>query len=201
MSIAARALVALVLLLIAAGGAYWAGDRQRNNAWLAKEAGIVRDAHQKYQEEVGRGQQAAGNYLDDLRDQETRYADLESKFETLRKRVPLLVPPAAGQPLAAAARPEPGVDSPGSPSPQCIQLVVRPQLSLGAVWMWNSALEGRDVPAGACGADAATPQACAAAAGLTAADAWDNHAVNARTCASDRLRYERLIDYLEGRKP
>jgi hypothetical protein len=74
------------------------------------------------------------------------------------------------------------------------------RVSIGAVWMWNSALDGRDVPAGSCGAAAATPEACSAAAGLTVADAWDNHTVNAKQWAEDRLRCERLIDLVEQRQ-
>lgn len=197
MSIPARLLAALVLLLLVAGAAYWEGDHQRGNADEALQLKAVNAAHQKYEEEVKRGMEAAGNYLDDLRDQENRYADLETKFEALRKRIPLLVPPAAGGASAPAARPEPGVDTPAQPP--CGNSAVQPELSLGAVWMWNSALAGADVPAGACGADAAPGQACAAGSGLTTDDAWDNHAVNARSCAADRLRYERLIDYLEAR--
>lgn len=194
MSRAARALVALVLLLLAAGTGYWAGDHQRDNAWKAKEARVVRDAHEKYEAEVKRGNEAAGHFINELGDQEDRYAELESKFETLRKRVPLLVSPAAGEAPAPA-------DQAGAAAPPCINFLVRPQLSLGAVWMWNSALAGADVPAGACGADATSAEACAIGSGLTTADAWDNHTVNAKSCAADRLRYDRLIDYLEKIKP
>lgn len=192
-----RALVALVLLLLAAGAGYWAGDHQRDNAWKAKEVQVVRDAHQKYEAEVQRGQQAAGHFLNELGEQETRYAELEGKFEALRKRVPLLVPPTAGEAPAPAA----GSAAPSAPAAPCINFVVRPQLSLAAVWMWNSALAGADVPAGACGADAASAEACAVGSGLSVTDAWDNHTLNAKSCAADRLRLERLIDYLEGRKP
>lgn len=195
MSPVARALAALVLLLIAAGAGYWAGDRQRDNAWQAKQTQVVRDAHQKYQEEVKRGNEAAGHFLAELGQQEDRYAGLEIKFEALRKRVPLLVPPAASQ------APAPAAGGAAAAPPLCINFLVRPELSLAAVWMWNSALAGTDVPAGACGADAATEEACAAGAGLSIADAWANHTVNAQSCAADRLRLERLIDYLEHRPP
>lgn len=191
---AARALVALVLLLLTAAAGYWAGDHQRDNAWKAKEARVVRDALEKYQAEVQRGNEAAGHFLNQLGDQEARYEELENRFETLRKRVPLLVPAAAGEASAPASQA-------GAAAPPCINFLARPQLSLGAVWMWNSALAGADVPAGACGADAASPDACAIGAGLTTADAWDNHTVNAKSCAADRLRYDRLIDYLEKIKP
>lgn len=181
--------------------AFYAGMQHQKTADAKADKTALAEANSKYAEEVKKGNDAAAMYLGEHADQEDRYADLQTKFDALIKQgVPLLVPPAAGQPPAAAARPEPGVDSSGAPSPQCIQVVVRPQLSLGAVWMWNSALEGRDVPAGACGADAATPEACSAAAGLTAADAWANHTVNAQRWAEDRLRCERLIDEIERRQ-
>lgn len=201
MSLAARALAALVLLLLTAAGSYWVGDHQRDNAWKAKDARVVREAHEKYEAEVKRGNEAASHFLTELGDQEDRYAQLEEKFETLRKRVPLLVPPPAGAASAPAAGSEPGVHSAGAAAAPCINFIARPQLSLGAVWMWNSALAGADVPAGACGADAATEEACAVASGLTAEEAWDNHTVNAKSCAEDRLRHERLINYLQNRTP
>ena len=189
MSAAARLLSVLVALLLAAGLGFVAGDRQCDNAWKAKGADLVRDALRQYEAERDRGLQAAAQYLTDLKDKEDSYEALEKKFNELRQRVPLMVP-AAGQPATGD----------GAVAP-CINFLVRPQLSLGAVWMWNSALEGRDVPAGSCGADAATIEACSAASGITAEDAWDNQSVNAKSCAADRLRYDRLIDYLEGRAP
>lgn len=194
MSLTARALAALVLLLLSAAAGYWAGDHQRDNAWKAKQAQVVLDAQQQYQAEVKRGNEAAGHFLNQLGDQEARYEELENRFETLRKRVPLLVPAAAGEASAPASQA-------GAAAPPCINFLARPQLSLGAVWMWNSALAGADVPAGACGADATSAEACAIGSGLTTADAWDNHTVNAKSCAADRLRYDRLIDYLEKIKP
>lgn len=201
MTISARALACLVSLLSVGAACYWAGDHQRNNAWLAKQADIERQANEDYKAEVERGNQAAGDFLQQLGNQEDRYAELESKFEALRKRVPLLVSAAAGPAPAPVAEPQTGADAACPAPPQCINVLVRPELSLAAVRMWNSALYGADVPAGTCGADAATEQTCAAGSGITVDDAWDNHAINARSCAKDRLRYNRLIDYLEGRTP
>lgn len=196
-ALAGRLLAGLINVIVLVGLGYWWGDHSRDNAWLAKQATVEHDAHAKYEAEVERGQKAAGNYLTDLLDKEDRYAELEKKFEHVRQSVPLLVPPsAAPAPEATGAGPEP--HQPPGPG---INVAIRPELSLGAVWMWNSALAGADVPAGACGADAATAQACAAGSGLTTADAWDNHETNAKSCAEDRLRHQRLIDYLEGRKP
>lgn len=198
MSIASRVLAGLVLLLIVAGSSFWAGDHQRNNAWLVKQAKADREAHDKYEAEVDRSNKAAGHFLTELGNQEDRYAELENKFEALRKRIPLLVPPAvAPATQTAGAGSEPYIAPAPGPG-----MAVQSELSLGAVWMWNSALAGADVPAGACGADAAAEEggaACSQGAGITLDDAWDNHTVNARSCAADRLRHQRLIDYLKGR--
>lgn len=73
-------------------------------------------------------------------------------------------------------------------------------LTLAAVRMWNGALTGTDVPAGACGPAGATEgadAACSESSGLTLDDAWANHATNAKSCADDRRRYQYLIDYLK----
>lgn len=204
MTWAGRLLSGLLGSLLLFGLGYAWGDHNRDNAWRAKHADVVRAAHAKYQAEVKRGLDAAGNYLNDLRDQESRYVELEKKSSALRARVPLLVPPAAAPgPAAAGAGSEPRVDSPATVAP-CINVAARAELSLGAVRLWNSALAGDDLPAGACGAAAATADAdaaCAASAGIPLTDAWANHARNAQSCAEDRLRHQRLIDFLKGKTP
>lgn len=184
--------IGLVLGAVAAL-AFYAGVQHQKAAAANADKKALAQAHQEYVDEVEKGQQAAAMYLQEHADQEDRYAVLEDKFNRLEKLgVPLLAQP-AGQPQAS---PGPQASAP----PMCINYVVRPQLSLGAVWMWNSALEGRDVPAGTCGAAEATPEACSAAAGLTVADAWRNHTVNAKQWAEDRLTCERLIDEIERRQ-
>lgn len=194
MSLAQRALAGLILLAFACGGSYWLGDHHRNNAWLAKQGEIVRKAHEKYEAEVERGNKAVGNYLDDLHAKELDYEALETRFKELRKSTPLVVRQVA-ECAAPAAAPEPATAAPGRVErPAGAQL----ELSLGALRLWNSALTGRDAPAGACGTDAAAPGACALGAGRTLDDAWDNHAANAKRWNEDRLRCTRLIDYLQG---
>ena len=184
--------IGLVLGALAAL-AFFAGVQHQKAVAANADKKALAQAHQQYVDEVEKSQQAAAMYLEEHADQEDRYAVLEDKFNRLEKLgVPLLAQP-AGQPQAS---PGPQASAP----PMCINYVVRPQLSLGAVWMWNSALEGRDVPAGTCGAAEATPQACSAAAGLTVADAWRNHTVNAKQWAEDRLTCERLIDEIERRQ-
>lgn len=82
-------------------------------------------------------------------------------------------------------------------------------LTAGAVSVWNSALAGHFVPAGACravdataGADAVAAQrsACVEPVAIGLGDAWANHAANAQACREDRVRYARLIDYLQRRE-
>lgn len=74
------------------------------------------------------------------------------------------------------------------------------ELTLGAVSVWNSALAGADVPAGACGLAGAPDDACAAGAGIGIEAVWANHVTNAEACAVDRRRYQRLIDHLNSRQ-
>lgn len=173
--------------------AFYAGVQHQKTAQASADKKALAQAHEQYVEEVNKGQEAAAMYLQEHADQEDRYADLQSQFNRLEKLgVPLLAVP-VGQPQTC-----PGTEQ--QAAPMCINVLVRPQLSLGAVWMWNSALEGRNVPAGTCGAAEATPEACSAAAGLTVADAWENHAINAKQWAEDRLSCERLIDEIERRQ-
>lgn len=182
----------LVLAAVAAL-AFYAGVQHQKTAHASADKKVLAQAHEQYVEEVNKGQEAAAMYLQEHADQEDRYAALQTEFNRLEKRgVPLLAAPVGQSPTC------PGQEA--SAQPMCINVVVRPQLSLGAVWMWNSALEGRDVPAGTCGAAEATPEACSAAAGLTVADAWRNHTVNAKQWADDRLSCERLIDEIERRQ-
>lgn len=191
----------LLLVAVLAALAFYAGMQRERGVWRAAESRQVATAQQQYQSELKRGQQAAAHYLNDLSERETRYAELETKHAALLARMPLVVPaPAAPGAPTVGVGPQPGGDPaaaghagpPGAPA-------VRLELSLGAVRLWNSALAGADVPAGACGADAAAGEACAAGSGLTLENAWVNHAVNARSCDRDRLRLDRLIDYLEQR--
>lgn len=71
-------------------------------------------------------------------------------------------------------------------------------LTADAVRLWNSALAGADVPAGACGADGGPAGACAADTEFTLDDAWGNQAENAVRCSVDRIRLRRLVEFLKG---
>lgn len=197
---AALALIAAALL----GGAFMWGGHVTDNAWQAKQAKADRAQAARYQAEVQRADTAAAAYLTEHLQQETRYEALDDHYKTLRQRLPITVPArvTAGAALggAAAAPADPGAAAPGR-----IELpaaVGAPHLALGAVWMWNSALAGRDVAAGACNPASATgaaEAACAEDSGLDVDDAWANHVANARSCARDRQRFEHLIEFLKGR--
>ena len=210
-------IVVVLLILGWAGAGYWAGDHQRNNAWLAKQAVVQRQAHQDYVAEVERSNAAATSFAGEYSALVKQFSTLEGQLNDVRKRIPLAVyrSPAAGNgrgcavvgglALAPSLVPAPADAPPGADAPVAGPVdpapAVRPDdlaLSLGAVWLWNSALTGVNTPAGACGAAGAPESACAAATGLGLEAAWDNQAANAKTCALDRLRHQRLIDYLNA---
>ena len=183
--------VYLVVVVAIAGLGYWAGDHNRNNAWLAKQGQIEREAHKQYQAEVKRGETASGAYLKAYQNMQNQFESLTEKFHAVRKRSPLVVS-APGAACAGAVAGS-GPSAAGADTGFANDV---PVLTAGAVWMWNSALTGRDQPAGACSALDGSPAACAVATPLTLDDAWDNHATNAQLCAEDRLAHQRLIDFL-----
>lgn len=57
------ALPALLLAVAIGAGAYWAGDHNRNNAWLATQAVAVREANQKLLAEQARGDRLSNALL------------------------------------------------------------------------------------------------------------------------------------------
>jgi PAS domain-containing protein len=189
MSLPARALALLLAALFLVATGYRVGVRSTDNDWKARQAETERAANTKFVRNTEIGIEAATDAITEQRAQETRYADLAKRHAALRKRMPLVV----AAPLPA---PQPGpIAAQGS-----VPLPAGPELSGGAVWLWNSALVGHpDVPPHSCGADGAIGDAdpsCAQGAGLTVDDAWDNHTENAQSCARDRARYERLKAYL-----
>lgn len=194
--VATRLLIALAAALALVGGGYWWGHSATDNAWQAKQA----KADEKVRAELGAMTASAGRaavrYLDELIDQRGRYANLDRQYRDLRSRHPLVVPgPVAVASCPPAAPPEAASAAPGAPGDSS------PVLTLAAVRMWNGALAGVDSPAGACGpagAAAGADAACSDDSGLTLDDAWDNHAINARTCAEDRQRYRALINLLQS---
>jgi len=199
----------LALALAFGGGGYWAGDHNRNNAWLAKQGKQTTAQLQALQAEVQRSQTAASKAITEQQTLQTSYSTLERKFNELKLRGPFVVFvdrgggfDAVGLPAGTVAAGEVGTAAAIPASAGVVGAAdAAVGLSLGAVWMWNSALTGADTPAGACGAADPASAACAADSGLGVAHAWDNHAINAKSCATDRLRHQQLIDFVSALSP
>lgn len=117
------------------------------------------------------------------------------------------VPPGRGPIQAGPPAVAPGgvrPDATADATAQALELQITDvQLTALAVSLWNSALAGRDVAAGACRPDDAASPACAAATAVGLNEAWANHAANARSCAADRERFAALqqrVRMMEGAK-
>ena len=208
---------------ILAGCLWLVFDNGRDSAnadWLKKEAAQAKADQDERDRIAALGRIAAQFEIDEQRRAAERNAYLEGVMNHARKQFPLLarsnvLAGGAGNPglagACAAGSVRPGADAQRQPeegaAPPQIALVpwpvpVDPDLTLGAVWLWNAALTGQAAaPAGACRVDESTGQAdpaCADSSGLNLDDAWDNHTANARACAEDRARHQRLIDFLNA---
>jgi hypothetical protein len=190
--------VVIALLLAAAGlSIHSAGRMQERAAWQQKEAQRAAQLANDLQAEYERGRAASAQYQLGASALQASYLSLEGPTHELRRRIALVLPPAvpdrrAERPARSAeVAPSGGEPPDGGINPH--------RLSLAAVWMWNSALAGTDVPAGACGLADTSGEACAADAGLAVEDAWTNHDINAKSCAADRLRHRALIEFLTER--
>lgn len=207
-----RAWIALAVLLMGlalTGGAamrsHYVGQgvTQERDRWHAAERLREQQAAEIYAENVRLGSKAAAAAIARARTERT-YADQLSKE---RRHAVLTVPAVAcaAGPDAAGAEPvaallgrtsNRGGDARSAPPDPLGGL----RLTADAVRLWNSALAGTDVPAGACGADGAPTGACAADDGVSLDEAWDNQAYNALSCRLDRARYRELIDLLRARE-
>ncbi len=195
---AARVLVLVLVVLGAAWGGYRHGVTTTENAQAARDLEVARlaAADRARKEDIGRA--ATEKAQADKRQQEESYAQLDPKYKDLRRQVPLVVPTKP----TVVARPadSPAVDEPTAATQGTVEPVAELRLTGAAVWVWNSALSGHaDVPPRACGADGglgAADPACAGVTNLTVDDAWDNHTDNAKRCARNTARYERLKAYL-----
>lgn len=209
-AIALRALPWLLLAAAVVGAAIGfrahcigIGELRERARWQQLEAQRDRDAAATYAENVRLGNRAAAAAADQVDAERSFSTTLQMERRHARLVTPVVCPArpvidgagrrAAGvdgaAPSAAAGEPPPTGDAADDGRP-------RARLTADAVRMWNSALAGRDVPAGACGAAADAGGACAADAGLTVDDAWDNAAANALSCRIDRARHRALIRYL-----
>lgn len=155
----ARLLVVALLCALLFGGGYWRGQSNTERVWLAKEATAEKKQREQELAAFNRANAAAVNYVETNQALEKRYAELENKYRALR-RTPLVVA------AAVACKPQPSDDPAPAAVPQNEEgMVGAPHvLTLGAVRMWNSALDGIDQPASACGAVDATAEADAACA-------------------------------------
>lgn len=186
--------VLLGLLLIALRSHFiGVGEAQERARWEARQMKVERQAQQDFAANVQLGNQAAADQLADER-QVRRHAD---GLTTERRHATLTLPPPACLAPVARAELQPDASPPAAPAAEPPGGADGVRLTADAVRLWNSALAGHDVPAGACGADAAAGGPCAANAGLTVADAWDNQAANALACRIDRARLTRLQTYLK----
>jgi len=200
-------LIAAALALAWGGCGFYGGYQYNDNAWQARQAQQARAQALAVQAEQLRSQAAARQAIDEQLALQKSYTVLKEKFDEFTRRGPLVVwrsgggavCPVDGSSGGASATGQPGANNPesgqGGGSDDAGAAV---SLSAGAVWLWNSALAGADSPAGACGAADPTNPACALDAGVSIAAAWANHAANAQACASDRLRHQRLIDYISA---
>lgn len=185
-----RLLAALLALLAALAIGYRWGATATKHARDALELQAEQQEDQRkdedtqrYQEAVRNGNKAATAAQDEHRELLQRFTQLQGAFNAARQNSPLSIPPVPPSECAVVVAPRGGVE-----------------LSRRAVWMWNSALQGRDAPAGACGAADTSAESCAAGAGLGLEDAWENHAANAASCAADRQAHQRLIDFIHSRE-
>jgi hypothetical protein len=213
MSLTAKAWAGLIaglsaaLLLAAAGFAiHGAGRMQERAAWQQKEAQRTTQIASELRAEYERGRAASAQYQLGANALQARYLSLGGPAHELRHRTSLVIPSVAPdcrtsqpvRPASALAKEVPAdVRAPGGEQPADGRSAAR--LSRAAVWLWNSALAGSDVPAGACGLADTSIEACAVDAGVTVDDAWINHDINAKSCAADRLRHRALIEFLTER--
>lgn len=189
------ALVAAALAAAAFWATYAAGGSAVDARWHAREAQAAVQANRKLLAAFEQGIAASEGLRVALTSQAASYNELQRAFNDLPPNTPLVVTrtvvrtirePAAGQ-LAQSADPASDVGA-------------APELSRAALWMWNSALAGADVPADTCGLTDTSDGACAPASGATVEAALANHGLNAHSCAVDRLRYQQLLDLLSKRQ-
>jgi hypothetical protein len=193
--VSARILAAVLLVIALVTGGYRWGAHATDNAWQAKEAKRLQAEADARESEIRRGEKASRALQAELQQQAITNDELTKAFHDYKKRNPILAPRRAI--VAAPAAPAGGGEA-AQASCDSGAAGTDPGITLGAVWMWNSALYNRDTPAGACGLADQSEGACAADSGVSLEDAWDNQALNARLCAQDRLRHQRLIDFLKG---
>jgi len=202
-------LLGVLIALAAFGLGYLKGKSASAQADAEKRITALTTANQQLDTDLRNARDAAAQSIATQTALKANYDALNQTLQDLRKRAPLVLrSPACTVAQRSADKPADGppqgrIELPAAPA----DADAVPVLTLAAVRMWNSALAGTDLGAGACRADAAAEQAdaaCTQGAGLDLDDAWRNHAVNAQSCAVDRARHQDLIDFLkkrEGQRP
>lgn len=203
---AIKALAGLAALALYGWGAFELGRDVESATWLQAQADQVKRDREAYDDSLRLANRAAAAAIDDARQVRAFAATLQSEMRDAQRPPLAVCSPAAARravPVragggAARATAEPAELAPAAEA--AAPAGVDPDrvlLTADAVRLWDSALAGVRVPAGACGADGTPADACAAATGYDLDDAWGNHITNASSCAEDRARYRRLIDYLQ----
>lgn len=192
------------------------GRHIERSAWEAKQLAALRQAGIDYDDRLRKANTAAAAAIDEARQARDFATSLTE--EITHVRTPLVAVAAARCPavrdraraadggiavgaqdaLAASAAdtaPEPRAAPPDAP--QGLEPGGGVWLTFSAVRLWNSALAGEQLPAGACRADDPSSTACAARTERALEDAFANHTRNAARCREDRSRLNRLIDVLE----
>lgn len=193
-----RVLAALVLVLAAVaalfGSGYMLGGQSTKAAAQAEKDKVQRAQRQAIDEAVAQARADGDAATSALREQLVLASRYHATLDQRRRHAQLTVP----APRCAAAAPaSPAAAQAGEPALQSAEVAAAdPELTLAAVSLWNSALAGADVPAGACGAAGTTEPACAAGSGLRIKHAWHNQATNAASCSADRQRFAALIALL-----
>jgi hypothetical protein len=187
----------LLLALLMLAAAAFGGKHYADKVWEAKDAKRLQEERIAADSERLRAEKASGAFQAELLAQRIANDQLEGAFNAYKRaRRPVLTRVAVGPSSPASA---PHTDTACTAAPD-VSAGVDFHLTRGAVWMWNSSLLQRDTPAGACGLADSSEESCAIDAGVGVDEALDNQSVNARICAEDRLRHQRLIDFIKGRK-
>jgi uncharacterized protein HemX len=179
-------LAVMAAAMCSAGLYLWGVHTGTARAEAAHQAKASRSALRAAEQRLA-DQAAAQAQADALARQLARSQHALTRLQQEMAHVPTVVhaPAPDGAALAAPAGPAAAEGADGE------------QLSLAAVRLWNSALAGADVPAGACGAAAAPAAACAAGAGIGLGQLHANGLDNAQRCSACRQQLDALITLLE----
>ena len=177
----ARALAAVigiaVLAIVCAGlwaWGYQVGDARSDARHAEQKASAVAAAHEQYAARVQLGDRAALRATERAINAEQSLGRV--KQEVSRAPITLVRSVAAACPTADDV-----------------------EFTAGAVRLWNSALAGADIPAGACGVAGAPSSACAAGTGIGLERAYANAIENHRRFQRCHAQLNGLIDLLDAR--